>query len=443
MWVLSGLLAFLTAQHPDVSYRLEQCAGVVFRETPYSDLRCAHELPPSAVGEQKHFRFAYDSYGRLIEVSFRQNDELRDYRGRFVRAPMTRISYNAGAEIRRYFDQYGNRTLVSGDVYEMRFQIAEDGTRESAQFSGVQNEPVEDHFGIARYEWTVDEHGVVTEHRYNLTGDLVRNRPGFGYLVTRFYYDADGLLRRMENWGHAGMEPTPDPSGTVATEIRYNQRSQFRAWRNVGMDGNARRGMSDIAEILYQPGRYFSEAQAEFLDANGEAQTTRWGAHRVLFDFDRFGNPIRRRFYDTNGELVDVDFGVAETRYVWSGDGTHRLQESYFNGAGEPIERSDSGVHGYRSVIDAQNRIVEVRSIDVHGATVVDQGSGYAIQRITFDNEGRLLRREYLDAEDQPTNHAEWHFFSVDYRYIGPDLFDVVYRNARGLSVDVRWNPAH
>jgi hypothetical protein len=441
--ILFGLFSLAAVNLAEDASRVEFCANVTFRETPFADMRCALELPEDALGDRKYFKFVHDSDGRLIEVSFRQNDELRAHAGRFVRAPQTRISYLPGLEVRQYFDEHGNRTLVSGEVYETRFRLNDDGKRIEAWFMGFDGEPLEDHFGIARYVWTVDRFDVVTEWRYNLAGDVVRNRPGFGYMVTRFHYDLDGLLTRMENLGANGDALTPDASGTVATEIGYNEHSQFQLWRNLGMDGQSRRGMSALAEIRYDPGLYYSEAQADFIDADGTPQTTRWGAHRVSFDFDRFGNVVLRRFFDVNGDFTDVEFGVAETRYEWSDDGSVQLEEAFFNVAGEPVNRINNGVHAYQSQTDSAGRVTEIRSVDAAGRLVIDDNTGFAVERTRFDTAGRRTATFYVDGDGDPVDHAVWGYAQVIYHYDNTALSDAIFRNADGDRVDARWNPDH
>lgn len=446
MIVIPGLAAaaamLASPAEPDVA-RHQFCAAMTFRETPFSDMRCARELAPDALGDRKYFRLSYDAAGRLVEVSFRQNGALRAHEGRFVRAPMIRIAYEPGLEIRRYYDEHGNRTLVSGNVYETRFTLSDENERLTARFFGIEGEVVEDHFGIARYAWSVDPHAVVTEHRYDIAGNITRNRPGFGYFVTRFHFDADGLLRRMENWGEDGVAPVPDDAGIVATEIRYNDHAQFTRWRNLGEDGQARRGMSAIAEIRYDPGPYYSEQRADFIDADGSPQATRWGAHTVAYSFDRFGNPVERRFLDADGARVTVNNGTAQVRSRWTDDGAVLLEDAYFDADGNAVARSDTGIHAYRSRIDDAGRIVETVSVNLVGEPVTDPATGYARRHILFDHAGRQTGERFSDAAGQSVDHAVWGFAEVRYSHDGRELTGVIYRNAAGEAVQPVWNPAH
>ena len=52
----------------------EYCTGMVFRETPYADIRCTRRLSKSQLASIKHFQLDYDALGRLIEVRYNQND---------------------------------------------------------------------------------------------------------------------------------------------------------------------------------------------------------------------------------------------------------------------------------------------------------------------------------------------------------------------------------
>ena len=264
-YIVIGALAVLsgaTEQPAPQSGYDETCTSVTFRETPFADIRCGRRIQPDTVAERKHFRIRYDTQGRVTEVTYQQNGHLRPYADRFVRAPRTVIRYTEDQEIRTYYNEWGHRTLVSGDVYESQFQLDEDGNRTSLIFLGLDKKPVANDFGIARYDWQLLDDGSVLEKRYDLTGNLVRNRPGFGYMITRFSYDVKGLLARMYNLGTDGKQITEDTAGIAITHIDYDQHGQFTRWLNLTAGGAPKRGMSNIAEIRYVPSDFCTRADS-------------------------------------------------------------------------------------------------------------------------------------------------------------------------------------
>ncbi len=48
------------------SYLTKLCASTVFRETPFTDTRCAKEISVESATNRKHLKFVYDSNGRLV-----------------------------------------------------------------------------------------------------------------------------------------------------------------------------------------------------------------------------------------------------------------------------------------------------------------------------------------------------------------------------------------
>ncbi|WP_417463422.1 hypothetical protein [Kordiimonas sp.] len=422
----------------------EYCAGIVFRETPFADIRCARALSRDAVGETKHFELDYDADGRLLEVRHSQTGELRAFSDRFVRAPRVTIQYQNDQEIRQFYNEWGHRTLVSGDVYEARFDLDEKGRRTGLVFYGLDGKPLDNDFGISRYEWGVREDGEVIERRYNTAGELVRNRPGFGYMVTRFAYDARGLLTRMYNLGESGETLTADEAGIAMTEISYNRHGQFSGWLNLDMEGKARRGMSDIAEIVYEPSQYSSEQVAIFNDADGSPQTTGWGAHKVVYEFDHYGNATARFLYGVDGMPVNTNTGVGQIKSTWSERGAYLLKDQYFDKDGNPAASGYSGVHSIVTSLGSNGRPQTITYQDLNGNPTVHKGEGYATEQFEFDGEGRLISRRFMDTNGSLVDHGTWGVARFEYEHAADGgLVSVRSYTAAGEEKLAAWNPAH
>lgn len=422
----------------------KHCAGMVFRETPYANMRCTRTLSNEQVADVKHFELDYDAYGRLVEVRHVQAGGLRAYANRFVRAPRITIEYEGNQEIRRFYNEWGSRTLVSGDVYEARFQLDRRNRRESLGFYGLDGALVNNDFGIARYVWVTRDDGEVMEHRYNVAGELMRNRPGFGYLVTRFAYDANGLLTRMYNLGADGEQLTPDDAGIAMTQIRYDLHGQFTHWLNLDIDNRPKRGMSAIAEIVYVPSQFNGEQIATFNDADGTPQATRWGAHKVVYDFDKYGNSVDRRHFGTAGQPVNSSSGIGQIRSKWTADGAYLLSDTYFDKSGRPVESSNSSVHAVVTELGANGRPQSITFNDLGGSPSVHKGMGYAIEAYEYDEKGRLTVRRFMRPDGSAANHGTWGVALFEYNYFeNGDLKSVLSYTASGAAMKPIWNPAH
>ncbi|WP_124748914.1 hypothetical protein [Alteromonas facilis] len=307
----------------------EWCTGISFRETPFADISCAKQVSQSDAKNIKHFQFDYDDDGRLVRLRYQLHGKTVAFTDRFVRAPHIEISYKDNQEIRQFYDHHGARTLVSGDVYEAIFELDERNRRRELSFYNVSGDIINNDFGIARYTWGVESNGDVVEHRYDTAGKIVRNRPGFGYLVTRFSFDAQGLLTRMYNLGIEGKRLTADDAGVAMTQIEYNQQRQFTRWLNLDIEEKPIKGLSAIADIRYAPSAYAVENVARFIDENGNPQTTRWGAHKVIYEFDQYGNPTMRQFFGRDDKPTESTSGIHQIKMTWSDDGRMQTSELY------------------------------------------------------------------------------------------------------------------
>lgn len=442
----AGVLLSMSASQDAAAkpHHTDYCFDVVFRETPYADIACASHTRAEYIGEAKHFELDYDDAGRLIEVRYVQKNNLRNYAGRFVRAPKTRISFKDGAETRIYFNEYGHRTVVSGDVYETRIDLAPNGDRRSLTFFDVDGAPTENDFAIAKYSWVTEPDGDVIEKRYRLDGSLQRNRPGFGYFVTRFSYDARGLLRRMTNLGEAGETATEDDAGIVATQIQYDRNNRFTRWTNLAHDDAPKRGMSGIAEIRYEPSRFAGEQIAYFIDADGSPQKTRWGAHIVDYEFDDYGNETLRRFLGVNNDPINANNGVGRIVSQWTEDGAYLKSRFYFDKDGAPAGVSDANIHERRTEFDTAGRPSKSVFYSLSGDIVIDPDLGYAVEETIFDDEGHVIELRFLDPDGALSNHAVWGVARFTYEYDKDDaLRSIQSYTAASDATAPTWNPRH
>ena len=204
--------------------------NIVFAKTPFSDIKPAGIVNKNGVGTKKHFEFRYDNQGRLIELSFKQGSKLVSFSDRFVRVPLTRFCYTEGMETRTFYNEYGHRSLVSGNVYISEFILDEEGEREALRFLDLKGILTENDFGIATYQWEELPPHSILEKRYNLQNELLRNRLEFQYMITRFDFDRRGLLQTMTNLGESGERITADEAGVVKTQLLYDDAGYLLSW---------------------------------------------------------------------------------------------------------------------------------------------------------------------------------------------------------------------
>ena len=192
------------------------------------------------------------------------------------------------------------------------------------------------------------------------------------------------------------------------------------------------------------PQIFAQEQIATFIDADGSPQATNWGAHKVVYSFDRFGNTTDRLHYGTDGDLVESTSGIAQIKTRWTDDGATELSQYYFDIDGQKTASSYSGIHGIITDVDAQNRPVKTRFVDLTGKTILHKGTGYAVEYRTYDDRGRrLIERGFTDTSGTHTNHTTWQVARFTYTYDGENLTSAQAFDAAGNPAKPRWNPAH
>jgi YD repeat-containing protein len=317
------------------------------------------------------------------------------------------------------------------------------GNRKRLTFLGLNGEPVANDFGIASYQWKMESEGQVIESRYDLEGHLVRNRPEFQFMVTRFGFDDQGMLKRMTNLGLDGEHITLDDAGAAHIEVQYDVQGRLVEWANYDDKGQLVIGMTGIAKILYEPSRYGMEQKASFFDQNHNPLSTRWGVHSVVYQFDAFGNVVDRRFLGVSNEPVNTKNGLGIEKTTYSSDGRYVHTTAYLDASENPIGFGPNQIHGTTVKIDHQGRPVKTYFRNLEGQ-IADGWYGYAIENRVFDQVGRLVAVTYLDAKGSKVDHTGLGVAEFSYSYNSSDeLLQVEAYDKVGNKVDPTWNPDH
>ena len=418
--------------------------SIVFAETPFSDIRPAGVVSKDEVGAKKHFEFLYDSLGRLVELSFKQKSKLIAFSDRFVRAPLTRFSYTANTETRIFYNEYAQRSLVSGNVYTSQFTLNKQGERASLKFLDLKGNLTENDFGIATYQWEELSPHSILEKRYNLQNELVRNRPEFQYMITRFDFDRRGLLQTMTNLGESGERITADEAGVVTTQLLYDDARYLLSWKNLDSLGKPVNGLTGMAEIKYKPSGYFAEQEASFWGPEGEPILTPWGVHRVVYEYDPFGNQTTRLFYDQKGERTQSRSGLSLLRMTWTDDGQHMSETAFFDKFDQRISIGKSTVHSYKVDFDINGNPIKTCFYSVGDSKTIYEGLGYFCEEVLFDKKGRKSGLRFLDKSEKLTLNNFLGLARICYTYNSMDeLIDVQFLDENNIPVTMEWQASH
>jgi hypothetical protein len=401
--------------------RVAYFTQMTFRETPFADLHGIYPIAEEQSKNHNHYRFSYDSLGRPVEVSFRLGDDIRNLNvssNALSFAPVIRIEYGEGMEVRTFFDRFMNPTLANGAFREV-YEVDEDGNRISLRFYDVEDARIESNWGIYIYEWTVNRRGTVTETRSDSHGEPVSIRPHFPFYCVKLHYDQQGLLALMENYGTTCEELTLNDLNAAQDKLQYDARGGFYAWnvydaeekRSVGNGPMVARGIMERDDLGHTTREYYE-------DVGGKVMTSSYGWTNSYASFDEHGNMVERFNHDATGKRTNNPLrGYSGYIVTYDKSGKRRTNLIYQDADGSAATHLTRGYHSVKTEYDDRGNRVRSRFEDSAGDLVNRKDFCAAVFEYEYDDRNRLVSRRLLDKELLPARHCEGGWSETTYHY--------------------------
>lgn len=310
---------------------------LIFRESPYENIRGNYPIKKAEADQSMHFRLVRDDQGRLIEVSQRIGDKLvsatGSWEGFFWFAPMLKIQYQEGQEIRQFYGVQGKQIAAHGQVYEQRFQLDKNGKRQSLSFFDKDGKPVDSEWAIQRYEWQAQADGSVIENRYNLKNEVQTLRPEFHFQRVRMVFGNDDLLDFVFNIDESGAL-VENETGAAVDRIVYDHNENFVRWQVYNKNRQLINGNDPgvaIGEHLYDT--LGNKIGLRGFDTDGSDRALYGG--NFTSEYNHFGNIIRASVADQNGKLLQ------DVRFTYSPDGLRRLDVKFIDDKSQLVNGPD------------------------------------------------------------------------------------------------------
>ena len=306
---MSTLFALLLMISSNVlAQKTEYYRHLIFRESPYSDIRGIHQIDKATSDNETHYRFVYDDQNRLVEVSHRLGDFIINDNNNWdsftwYASKMT-VEYMDNQEIRYYYNRLDKNVEAHGKMYKAVFDINESGERTAVKFYDKDNNPSENAWNIHTYQWTIEGEGNVLEKRFNLKNEAQPIRPDFTFYTVRLEFGDDDVLdfvhhldengERINNSMKAGMD-----------RIVYDQEQNFSRWMVFDKDLKPVEGNAPefaIGEHLYDARG--NKVELRGFDVIGRNKAWPNGAARVLNTYDKYNNQIEVKILDLQGNTM-------------------------------------------------------------------------------------------------------------------------------------------
>jgi hypothetical protein len=298
------------------------------------------------------------------------------------------------------------------------------------------------------YFFTID-----LDPRYQIVGaGALTEMEAAGANCYHFMYDNAGKLKEIE-YRRAGVS-MPDPVFGVA-DIHFEYLPGIeRRWYRDAQDQPVKTSLDGIAgeELTLNPAGYptdvanLDESGTRIRDANGvihylrtldslnrvvtarrigllgTAITDNGGFFETRTVYDDQNHPMERDNYDSSGNLLDNNDGVAVTRTTTTiyPDSTQTI-ESYFDASGLAVEDKSTGAHQIERSIDQRGFLLSESYFDVTGAPSLDNQAGIHERRYQYDDRGNLVSESFFGIDGKPKDQKTPDFARVAYKYDDKD----------------------
>jgi YD repeat-containing protein len=395
-------------------------SDLAFRESPFEDIAGTGRMSAADATRRNHYRIARDARDRVVSVRHALGNRLRDPDPEhrfFSQAAEMRLCYPQGHEVRKFFNTRGRPTTIRGSVAEERFDLDEEGYRQALRHLGVNGQPVDSGWGIARYDWQRNDDGSVIETRHNLAGEAVAMRPNLPFERVRLRFGPSGWLAKLEHLDDKGAL-LDNPMNAAEDRLEYRASGEFIAWNVYDAKGERVEGNApNVARGITSYHANGLPLSTRFEDRNGRPMAMANGVWVEHAEFDEAGNMTEARFFGSDGKLaVAPEVGCALFEFRWEAEGLLRGHLACFDAQRRPARFTQGGFHRVTDRFNASGDLQETRFEDENGRLIAST-QGIARIVVRYDDQGRPIEREFLDAEGKPTVLPAAGSAVVRYRY--------------------------
>jgi hypothetical protein len=311
--------------------------------------------------------------------------------------------------LKQYFDINQKPTLISfinsGNIdlsgYFRKTQEYNSQNKLALEaYWGVYGEAVVNEQGWAKALHFYDSRGNPVKSSYYDRNEkpVVLNNIGY-HLVERKYNNKGNLLE--QKYFDGKITPVAISQGYARVEYRYDRFG--REIERLHYDINGKEAYDSINGIHKAKTQYNSYGKkilvSYFSDAGPMLHQD--GYHEIHYNYDDRGNQIETSFHGVKGEAVlndSKEYSILRIKYD---DHDNPVENRYFDVSGKP-KANDIGCSIERFAYDPFGNNIEVLCLN-HDEKLTLTHSGYAGFRSKYNNLGKVIFQEFLDADMKPS----------------------------------------
>ncbi len=148
---------------------------------------------------------------------------------------------------------------------------------------------------------------------------------------------------------------------------------------------------------------FFNHAGNELPEGLGESNplAPRENRSHVRFEYDSKGRLARVYHHNAQGELSAIPGSLVAEQSLSYDDNGKLTSKKNRDADGLPVHDA-SGVHERRFAYDAKGNLIETSYWDKNHARTMPYTPGFAIERISYDEQNRPIEKRYLDSQEKP-----------------------------------------
>lgn len=386
-----------------------------------------------------------DSYGNVSEIAYFDEQDSPTVNQEGWHKLTNKVNEHGYAREQWFFDAKGRViTEKANGCFGYLHQYTDEGVQTQWTCMGYDKKPTASKGGFVSLSMELDERArVVREQSLDAEGKPIWNREGFA--ARRFTYDHRGRITKTEHLGPEG-EMVSNRHGAAIYSTDYDDLKQISIssalnpkgkpvtideghaitkrirdiWGNLVeetyFDQNNRpaRSAGGHAGFRQSYGPRGQLIETMYLGKEGEVVFRKEGYAGWQAEFNELGRRTLTRYVGLRKEaILSPQYGAAgwySTYDVWGNENTF----DYFGLDGKPIV-SAQGEAGFRVQRDAWGNALEWTYVNLEGKPTLRvwdnedkfSGSGYAIQRQSFDEHGNTLELAYFGSKNEPVLHPQ------------------------------------
>lgn len=386
------LLGIFINTKPLPAQHTEYYSTIRFVETPLSEIQGSIPMSKNQALTRHHYRFNYSVTNQLISIEFYNGNTPKSPNhtaSLFTLAHRMEFISDDNSEKISFYDTKGNPTEVLGSIVAFVYELDEYGLRKALFFEDGNGNRIENGWGIYNYTWNYHRKGYVVEDRFNKNGEQMAIRPGFEFYQLKLFFSPSGSIRLMQNIDQHG-NLIENESGAAQDLITVNSEGNFVKWEVLDKVGNLEKGNSPNVAIGVQDFNEFGYETG--LTHKDESENTIYSAYGIaesLTSYDRFGNLSERTFIGPEGTpSPHKQAGYTHLKIQYDHTGNFRTQLSYYDNNWNPVPHKTRGYASVTYKYNDQGYLVRIEYLNTRNELVNRADNGAAIIQYYYDQHG-------------------------------------------------------